>query len=324
MPWRLPSTRRVGLVRFRTSFGPDPKVFVGSDAVANQENDAGSSWFHRQHGGKVPGAGTRRDNQAISGMWVKCDGCKEFLQSRALQESLMVCHLCGTHHKIGGVDRLLGLVDEGSFEELDPELTSEDPLGFVDSRAYTARLAGSIKKSGHKSAFVYGRANVVEQPVIIGTFLFKFMGGSMGSVVGEKVTRLFERALEEKRPAIVINSSGGARMQEGVLSLMQMARSTAALGRLRDAGIPYISILTHPTTGGVAASFAMLGDVILAEPKSLIGFAGQRVIEQTIREVLPEGFQRSEFLLEHGMVDQIVDRRELRGRIATLLDLMVG
>ncbi len=292
--------------------------------MANEENDAGSSWFHRQHGGKVPGAGTRRDNQAISGMWVKCDGCGEFLRSSTLEESLQVCEHCGAHHKIGGVERMLGLVDDGTFEELDPELTSEDPLGFVDSRAYTARLAGSIKKSGHKSAFVYGRADLHERPVLIGTFLFKFMGGSMGSVVGEKVTRLFELALKERRPAIVINSSGGARMQEGVLSLMQMARSTAALGRLRDEGIPYISILTHPTTGGVAASFAMLGDIILAEPKSLIGFAGQRVIEQTIREVLPEGFQRSEFLLEHGMIDQIVDRRELRDRLAGLLDMMVG
>jgi acetyl-CoA carboxylase carboxyl transferase subunit beta len=292
--------------------------------LADEEREPGSSWFHREHGGKVPGAGTRRDNQAISGMWVKCDGCGEFLRSSTLEESLQVCEHCGAHHKIGGYERLMGLVDPDSFEELDPELTSEDPLGFVDSRAYTARLAGSMKKSGRKSAFVYGRADLATRPILIGTFLFKFMGGSMGSVVGEKVTRLFELALAERRPAIIINSSGGARMQEGVLSLMQMARSTAALGRLRDEGIPYISILTHPTTGGVAASFAMLGDIILAEPKSLIGFAGQRVIEQTIREVLPEGFQRSEFLLDHGMIDQIVDRRELRERLAALLDMMVG
>jgi acetyl-CoA carboxylase carboxyl transferase subunit beta len=292
--------------------------------VVNEEQDAGSDWFHRQHGGKVPGAGTRRDNQAISGMWVKCDGCGEFLRSATLEESLQVCEHCGAHHKIGGYERLMGLVDEDSFEELSVGLTSEDPLGFVDSRAYTSRLAGSIKKSGRPSAFVYGRAAIETRRVIIGTFLFKFMGGSMGSVVGEKVTRLFELALEEKTPAIIINSSGGARMQEGILSLMQMARSTAALGRLRDAGVPYISVLTHPTTGGVAASFAMLGDIILAEPKSLIGFAGPRVIEQTIGEILPDGFQRSEFLMERGMIDQIVDRRELRGRLAALLDMLVG
>ena len=214
------------------------------------------------------------------------------------------------------------LVDEGSFEELDLELTSEDPLGFVDSKSYADRLKASVAKTSRKSAFMYGRARLGGRPIAIGTFLFSFMGGSMGSVVGEKVTRLFELALAEKIPVICINSSGGARMQEGVLSLMQMARSTAVLGRLRDEGVPYISLLTHPTTGGVAASFAMLGDVILAEPKALIGFAGPRVIEQTIREVLPEGFQRSEFLLDHGMVDQVVDRRELRQRITDILSLL--
>jgi acetyl-CoA carboxylase carboxyl transferase subunit beta len=290
--------------------------------VTEPNDGGGSAWFHRERGGQVPPAPEKRE-LANTSSWTKCDGCAEFLRSEDLELSLRVCSLCGHHHRIDGLERLLGMVDEGSFVERDTGLTSKDPLQFVDSRAYTDRLTGTIKKTGRKSGFVGGDAKLQGRPVEIGTFLFSFMGGSMGSVVGEKVTRLFERALEHQRPAIVISASGGARMQEGALSLMQMARSTAALRRLQDAGLPYISVLTHPTTGGVAASFAMLGDVILAEPEALIGFAGQRVIEQTIRQVLPEGFQRSEFLLEHGMVDQIVDRRELRERMATLLSLML-
>ena len=278
-------------------------------------------WFHRDRGGQVPQAPERKE-MAISGVWTKCDGCSTFLRSEDLEASLMCCPTCGHHHRIDGEARLLALVDEGSFEELDDEVGSLDPLGFVDSKGYPARLASAMKKTGRRSAFVSGRATLLGRRVNIGTFLFSFMGGSMGSAVGEKITRLFERALEEGTPAILISASGGARMQEGVLSLMQMARSSAALGRLQDARLPYVSVLTHPTTGGVAASFAMLGDFILAEPVALIGFAGPRVIEQTIREVLPDGFQRSEFLLEHGMVDQIVDRRELRQRIADLLSLL--
>ncbi len=286
------------------------------------EQENGGAWFHRERGGQVPQ--TERDNtDAVSGLWHKCDGCAEYLRTEELIKSGMVCANCAHHHRIGGEERLLLLVDPDSFEELDPELTSEDPLGFVDSKSYADRLKASIAKTSRKSAFLYGRAKLNGRPIAIGTFLFSFMGGSMGSVVGEKVTRLFELALAENIPVICINSSGGARMQEGVLSLMQMARSTAVLGRLRDEGIPYISLLTHPTTGGVAASFAMLGDVIIAEPKALIGFAGPRVIEQTIREVLPEGFQRSEFLLDHGMVDQVVDRRELRQRLSEILSLLV-
>ena len=288
------------------------------------DQDNGGAWFHRERGGQVPQTADRNDPNAISGLWQKCDGCAEYLRTADLQTSAMVCEHCAHHHRIGGEQRLLYLVDEGSFSELDADLTSEDPLGFVDSKSYRDRLDASIKKTGRKSAFLYGRATLDGRPIAIGSFLFSFMGGSMGSVVGEKVTRLFELALAEGGPAICINSAGGARMQEGVLSLMQMARATAVLGRLRDEGIPYISLLTHPTTGGVAASFAMLGDVILAEPKALIGFAGPRVIEQTIREVLPEGFQRSEFLLDHGMVDQVVDRRDLRQRIAKILSLLVS
>ncbi len=283
---------------------------------------AGPEWFHRAHGGKVPAPTERNDSLATSGMWTKCNGCAEFLRSEELEASALVCPNCSTHHRIDGELRLGFIVDDESFEELDVEVTSVDPLQFVDSKSYAVRLAASIKKTGRNSAFVGGRAKIGGRPVQIGTFTFNFMGGSMGSAVGEKVTRLFERGLDEKTPVICISSSGGARMQEGVLSLMQMARSTAALGRLRAAGLPYISVLTDPTTGGVAASFAMLGDVILAEPKALIGFAGPRVIEQTIRQILPEGFQRSEFLLEHGMIDQIVDRRDLGARIASLLALL--
>ncbi len=288
------------------------------------QDGAGPEWFHREHGGKVPRQeDTRPPNQAITGMWTKCDGCAEFLRNEDLEENLQVCPNCGHHHRIAAHVRLEAIVDEGSFDERDLDLTSADPLEFVDSKPYTQRLAAAVGKTRENSAFIYGLATLNGRKLAIGTFNFAFMGGSMGSVLGEKVTRLFELALAEGCPAIVINASGGARMQEGVLSLMQMARSTAALGRLRDAGLPYISVLTHPTTGGVAASFAMLGDVHLAEPEALIGFAGPRVIEQTIRQVLPDGFQRSEFLSEHGMIDQIVDRRQLRSRIATLLSLLI-
>ena len=281
------------------------------------------SWFHRAHGGQVPGSTERNDELAGSGRWTKCDGCGQFQRSEDLEDNGRVCAGCGEHHRIDGIERLGLLVDPGSFDELDFEVTSTDPLGFTDSKAYAARLAAAIGKTGRASAFVAGTATIEGRPVQIGTFLFSFMGGSMGSAVGEKVTRLFERGLATGTPVICISASGGARMQEGVLSLMQMARTTAALGRLRAAGLPYVSVLTHPTTGGVAASFAMLGDVILAEPKALIGFAGPRVIEQTIRQVLPEGFQRSEYLLEHGMVDQIVDRRELRDKLSALLSLLL-
>ncbi|MCO4773326.1 MAG: acetyl-CoA carboxylase carboxyltransferase subunit beta [Deltaproteobacteria bacterium] len=288
------------------------------------QDGAGPEWFHREHGGKVPkGEDSRPPNQAITGMWTKCDGCSEFLRNEDLEENLQVCPQCSHHHRVAAHVRLEAIVDDGTLEERDLDLTSTDPLGFVDSKPYPQRLASAIAKTRENSAFIYGLATINGRQVAIGTFNFAFMGGSMWSVLGEKVTRLFELSLEQNCPAIIINASGGARMQEGVLSLMQMARSTAALARIRDAGIPYISVLTHPTTGGVAASFAMLGDVHLAEPLALIGFAGPRVIEQTIRQVLPEGFQRSEFLSEHGMIDQIVDRRELRSRITTILSLLL-
>jgi len=297
---------------------------MSSDNQEGTQDGGGAEWFHRDRGGKVPAQDPNKIEATVtSGIWTQCPGCSEFLRTEELEAGLMVCSNCGQHHQISAMGRLEAIVDEASFEELDIEVTSVDPLGFVDNKPYTTRLTSSVKKTNRNSAFISGRATLEGRPIQIGSFLFSFMGGSMGSAVGEKITRMFERGLEEKTPVICISASGGARMQEGVLSLMQMARSTAALSRLKTAGLPYISLLAHPTTGGVAASFAMLGHVIIAEPKALIGFAGPRVIEQTIREVLPEGFQRSEFLKEHGMLDQIVDRRELRPRISTLLSLLM-
>lgn len=219
-------------------------------------------------------------------------------------------------------ERIASVIDEGSWVEEDVALESGDPLGFTDSKRYPDRIVAAKRKSGRPDAFVNGLGAIDGVDVSAGFFAFEFMGGSMGSVVGEKCTRVFERALELKRPAVVFSASGGARMQEGILSLMQMAKTSAARGRLRDAGLPYISVLLHPTTGGVAASFAFLGDLIIAEPKALIGFAGPRVIQQTIGQELPEGFQRSEFLLEHGMVDRIVSRLELREHLGLLLRLL--
>jgi acetyl-CoA carboxylase carboxyl transferase subunit beta len=296
---------------------------MSSENQPGKEEGGGAEWFHRDRGGKVPAQDPKKvESTVTSGLWTKCGGCGDFLRTEELEANLMVCPGCSEHHRISAMPRLLAIVDEDSFCELDTEVTSTDPLNFVDTKPYVERLSAALKKTKRSSAFISGRATLDGRKIQIGSFLFDFMGGSMGSAVGEKITRLFERGLKEQTPVICISASGGARMQEGVLSLMQMARSTAALSRLKMAGLPYISLLVHPTTGGVAASFAMLGHLIIAEPKALIGFAGPRVIEQTIREVLPEGFQRSEFLMEHGMLDQIVDRRELRSRIATLLSLL--
>ncbi len=266
-----------------------------------------------------PGEGEEFDNT----QWSRCDGCGELMYLPQFREGLNVCYHCGHHGRIGGLERLLALVDPGSFQEVDRDLAPTDPLTFVDLKPYPERLSAAQAKTGILDAFRAGGASIEGRAIQIGTFEFGFLGGSMGAVVGEKVTRVLERALAEGQPAIVISASGGARMQEGLLSLMQMAKTCSALADVRRAGVPYISICTHPTTGGVAASFAMLGDVILAEPGSLIGFAGPRVIEQTIKQKLPEGFQRAEYLLEHGMIDRIVDRRQLRTEISTLLGLML-
>lgn len=242
---------------------------------------------------------------------MKCTQCGEILQSKVLKDQLQVCPECSHHFRMSAAERIAMLTDEGSFDEYAEDLASTDPLEFDDTKPYKARLRSAANSTGLRDAFVAGKAKVGGLPYHLGVFEFKFMGGSMGSVVGEKVARVFEGALKERLPAVVVSSSGGARMQEGILSLMQMAKTSGLISRLRNEGIPYISVLTDPTTGGVAASFAMLGDVILAEPNALIGFAGPRVIEQTIRQSLPPGFQRSEFLLKHGFVDRIVARKDL-------------
>ena len=257
-------------------------------------------------------------------LWVRCDGCGEVLYRPDLPDQHQVCHHCGHHFRMGALARILMLADPDTWKPVPAGITPIDPLGFVDSKPYDKRLEQSQAKTGAEDAFISGSCTIDGLPIEIGSFDFRFMGGSMGSVVGELITRLYERALAQGRPAVVISASGGARMQEGALSLMQMAKSCAALARLREAGLPYISVLTHPTTGGVAASFAMLGDVILAEPNALIGFAGPRVIEQTIGESLPEGFQTTEYLLEHGMLDRVVPRGELRSTLSILLHWMAG
>jgi acetyl-CoA carboxylase carboxyl transferase subunit beta len=256
------------------------------------------------------------------GVWKKCDSCAEVGYTQDWERNWNVCPSCGHHEALPVRRRLEMVCDPGTFEELDQELAPQDPLGFVDSKRYRDRLKSTHRSSGLKEAFVSGAARLDGRPVSLGCFAFEFMGGSMGSVVGEKVARVFDRATERRVPAVVFSSTGGARMQEGIFSLMQMAKTAAALHRFRAVRKPYVSVMLHPTTGGVAASFAWLGDVVIAEPKALIGFAGPRVIEQTIREKLPPGFQRSEFLLEHGMIDAIVPRGELRQRLAQLLSLL--
>ncbi|HEV8134201.1 MAG TPA: acetyl-CoA carboxylase, carboxyltransferase subunit beta [Pyrinomonadaceae bacterium] len=257
-------------------------------------------------------------------VFVKCDGCEAHLFKGELEDGLQVCKHCGHHFRIGARERLNLLFDDSKFEELDEEVISIDPLGFSDNKPYPERLSQAKESSGLPEAIINARGTVGDHPVCAGAMDMLFIGGSMGSAVGEKVTRLIERAMNERSALVIFSASGGARMQEGTLSLMQMAKISAALAALDEARLPFISILTDPTTGGVTASFAMLGDVIIAEPKALIGFAGPRVIEQTIRQKLPKDFQRSEFLLEHGMIDDIVDRRELRTHIIKVLNFMMN
>ena len=263
---------------------------------------------------------TRRSAPADT--WTKCPRCENQLFNRQLERSHRVCPTCGHHFRLSAPERIALLLDPNSFEERDAGLISGDPLGFVDSKPYPERIESSRARSGLADAAIWGMGRVEGQPVAIGLFDFRFMGGSMGSVVGEKVARCFEGALAERVPAVIVSASGGARMQEGTVSLLQLAKTTAALGRLNDAGIPFISILTDPTTGGVLASFASLGDVILAEPGALIGFAGARVASGTVGEELPEGFQSAERLLEHGFVDAIVPRSQLRVALARLLRVL--
>ncbi|MDA8169017.1 MAG: acetyl-CoA carboxylase, carboxyltransferase subunit beta [Nitrospiraceae bacterium] len=267
----------------------------------------------------------KRNKQALKkvkipeGSWIKCEGCKEIVYRKEIERNLKVCPKCEYHFRIDARERINLLFDEGSFIEADEAITSGDPLSFKDSMPYKERLKFNAQKTGLNEAAVSGTAAVGGRTVSVIIMDFSFMGGSMGSAVGEKIVRAVERAIEQKTPLITVSSSGGARMQEGIFSLMQMARASAAIGRLKNSSIPYISILADPTFGGVTASFAMLGDVIIAEPRSLIGFAGPRVIEQTIKQQLPDNFQRAEFLLEHGLIDMVVHRREIKAMIGKIL-----
>ncbi len=257
--------------------------------------------------------------QMPEGLWTKCKNCEEIIYSKEIERNFNVCPKCDYHFRISARERISLVIDEGTFVETDAEMSSVDFLKFKDSKKYSDRIKAAVKKSGGGDAIITGSGMMNGQEVVVAVFDFGFLGGSMGSVVGEKVTRAIELGLEKKAPVLVFSSSGGARMQESILSLMQMAKSSAALAKLKKAGIPFISVLTDPTTGGVTASFAMLGDLNVAEPKALIGFAGPRVIEQTIRQQLPEGFQRSEYLLEHGMVDMIVSRQEMKEKLSQAL-----
>ncbi|MBI3610142.1 MAG: acetyl-CoA carboxylase carboxyltransferase subunit beta [Nitrospirae bacterium] len=253
------------------------------------------------------------------GLWQKCDSCKEVIYRKEIEKNAKVCPKCNYHFPISVSERIALILDEGSFKEWDRGLSPMDPLNFKDSVRYRDRLKVAQDKSRRRDAIVIGEGTINQRPVILGVFDFSFMGGSMGSVVGEKIVRAAEKALDRRRPLILVSSSGGARMQEGILSLMQMAKTSAAAARLGRAKVPFFSILADPTFGGVTASFAMLGDIIIAEPKALIGFAGPRVIEQTIKQQLPEGFQRSEFLLDHGMVDLVVERKKMKQTLTKLL-----
>ena len=278
------------------------------------------TWFKKP---KKKLTGTDR-RELPTDVFEKCPNCGEILYRARLEQNDFVCPECGHHNRISAEDYLLLLLDDGEYEEQNGELRSGDPLKFVDLKPYSKRLEAAERQTGATDAVRTVEGDLEGIPVALAVMDFQFIGGSMGSVVGEKISRLGMRALEQRRPLIIISASGGARMMEGILSLMQMAKTSVVLAQLHEAGIPFISVLTDPTTGGVTASYAMLGDVHLAEPGALIGFAGPRVIEQTIKQELPEGFQRSEFLLEHGMVDTIVDRREMKSVIARLLRHMLG
>ncbi len=258
------------------------------------------------------------------GLWTKCEGCGEIIHKSQLELNLWTCHKCNYHFRITSYDYINILIDKGTFKEMDKKIRSVDVLNFVDTKSYKERLKETMKKTGLNEAIVTGTGKMNGISVVIGAMDFRFIGGSMGSVVGEKVARAIEKAYRMKYPLIIVSSSGGARMMESALSLMQMAKTSAMLTKLSNVGIPYISVLTDPTTGGVTASYAMLGDINIAEPGALIGFAGPRVIKQATGKELPEGFQRAEFLLEHGFVDLIVHRKELKNKIVQILKLLMG
>jgi len=277
------------------------------------------AWFKRQSG-ELDTSGEKKVR--TEGLWVKCDRCRQIIWKKDLEENLNVCPKCERHFRIDARTRLAQLLDDDQYEVFDANLISTDPLKFVDLKAYSSRLKQAQADTGLKDAAINVRGKLNGRPVIVTAMEYSFIGGSMGAVVGEAITRAIEQATETKIPIIIVSASGGARMMEGVISLMQLAKISAALARLDEARVPYISVLTDPTTGGVTASFAMLGDLNIAEPGALIGFAGPRVIEQTIRQKLPQGFQRSEFLLEHGMLDAVVPRKQLKPYIARALEFM--
>jgi acetyl-CoA carboxylase carboxyl transferase subunit beta len=284
------------------------------------------SWFKRDKGEeeKLPRLGDKERRVRTEGLWQKCEGCRQIVWKKDLEANFNVCTRCGHHSRIDAVTRLNLLLDEGEFTRHDTSLRSSDPLGFVDSKPYRERLSVMQQATNLGDAMIAAEGRLEGRPVQLCAMEPRFIGGSMGSVVGEMITRAIERAISKNQPLLVVSASGGARMQEGAVSLMQMAKISAGLMRLDEARLPYLSILTDPTTGGVTASYAMLGDLNIAEPGALIGFAGPRVIEQTIRQKLPEGFQRSEFLLEHGMLDAVVPRLELKQYIATALRFLIG
>ena len=281
------------------------------------------AWFKRDKKSIEQATPPEERKVRTEGLWVKCESCGTIVFRKDLEANLLVCPKCGFHFKMNSKQRLEMLLD-GRWTEHDAGMTSTDPLQFVDTKPYAQRLKDARKKLGMNDAVITAEGQLAGRPVVCCAMEFNFIGGSMGAVVGEKVTRGIELAMETRQPLIVVSCSGGARMMEGTISLMQLAKVSAALARLDDAKVPYISVLTDPTTGGVTASFAMLGDLNIGEPGALIGFAGPRVIEQTIRQTLPEGFQRSEFLLEHGFLDAVVPRKELKSFIATSLDLLLS
>jgi len=277
------------------------------------------AWFRRSKA-SIETSVQRKD--APDGMWTKCDGCGEIIHRKQLEQQMYTCVKCNYHFRIGSKEYIALLTDEGTFRELDRKMRSVDPLSFTDTKAYRDRVKDTIRKTGLNDAVRTGTGKINGIPSVVGVMDFGFIGGSMGSVVGEKVSRAIAKAIKSKIPMIIVSSSGGARMMEGALSLMQLAKTSARIAQLSDAGIPYISVLTDPTTGGVTASFAMLGDIHIAEPGALIGFAGPRVIKQTIGKDLPPGFQRSEFQLEHGFVDLVVHRKDMKETVAKLLSYM--
>jgi acetyl-CoA carboxylase carboxyl transferase subunit beta len=279
------------------------------------------AWFKKTRK-PIASSTVEKPSRVPEGLWVKCPGCSQLIYNKDLETNLNVCPKCAHHFRIGAADRLKALFDQGRYDEHYPDLISTDPLQFTDTKPYKDRLRSTMESTGVKDAVVIATGRLDGLDVVVAAMEYAFIGGSMGVVVGEKITRAIEMAIDRRQPAIIISCSGGARMMEGALSLMQMAKVSAALARLDRARLPFISILTDPTTGGVTASFAMLGDLNIAEPRALIGFAGPRVIEQTIRQKLPEGFQRSEFLVEHGMLDLVVDRRDLKATVSRALRFM--